>query len=100
MPTVRVVALVMTLITGPALGQTVPANSISPGASPLPQALPRANGFTEVEAKLRFEAKGYSNIRGLHKDTFGIWHANARKDGQSVNVSLDIQGTVGIQARP
>jgi hypothetical protein len=100
MPAVRVVALVMTLIAGPALGQTLPANSFSPDASSLPQALPGAKGFTEVEAKLRFEGKGYSNIQGLHKDTFGIWHANARKDGRSVNVSLDIQGTVGIQAPP
>jgi hypothetical protein len=59
MRTVRVVALVLTLITGPALGQTVPANPSSPDVSSPLRPLPRPNGFTEAEAKLRFEARGY-----------------------------------------
>jgi hypothetical protein len=44
--------------------------------------------------------RGYSNIQRLQKDTFGIWHANAMKDDKSVDVTLDLQGTVGIQAPP
>jgi hypothetical protein len=54
-----------------------------------------ANSLDEDQAKLRIEAKGYSNISGLEKDSHGIWRGNARlKDGRSVDVTLDLEGNI------
>jgi hypothetical protein len=52
--------------------------------------------FTEIEAKALFEARGYSNVDGLHQ-AFGAWHAKATKNGKSLNLGLDAQGRVGIE---
>jgi hypothetical protein len=47
------------------------------------------------QAKLRIEAKGYSNISGLQKDGRGIWRGKATlKDGRSVDVVLDLEGNI------
>ncbi len=56
-----------------------------------------AKDFTELEAKSRFETLGYSDVKELHKDSFGVWHATAIKSGKVLKVSLDLQGNVGIQ---
>ena|SRR5882672_7315413 len=53
-----------------------------------------ANSFTEVQAKSRIEANGYSNVSALKKDEKGIWRGTAMKEGKSVQVSLDLQGKV------
>jgi putative membrane protein len=55
------------------------------------------NSFTEGEAKSRIEKMGFSNVSNLIKDDQGVWRGHARKDGKTVDVSLDYQGNV-IQA--
>jgi hypothetical protein len=49
---------------------------------------------TEGQAKNKIEASGYTNISGLSKDSSGVWHGKAQKDGMPVNISLDTQGNV------
>ncbi|HYM19123.1 MAG TPA: hypothetical protein VEU06_11210 [Micropepsaceae bacterium] len=49
---------------------------------------------TEGQAKNKIEASGYTNITGLSKDSYGVWHGKAQKDGMLVNISLDTQGNV------
>jgi hypothetical protein len=54
-----------------------------------------ANSLDEDQAKLRIEAKGYSNISRLEKDGRGIWRGKASlKDGRSVYVILDLEGNI------
>jgi len=53
-----------------------------------------ANSFTESEAKSRLEARGYSSVSGLKKDTDSIWRGSAMKDGKSLSVALDYQGNI------
>jgi hypothetical protein len=54
-----------------------------------------ANSLDKDQAKLRIEAKGYSDISGLEKDGRGIWRGKGNlKDGRSVNVTLDLEGNI------
>jgi hypothetical protein len=53
-----------------------------------------ANSFTMGEAKSRIEAKGYTKVSHLKKDSKGVWRGKAMKDGSSVDVSLDFEGNV------
>jgi hypothetical protein len=54
-----------------------------------------ADSLDADQAKSRIEAKGYSNISGLQKDSHGIWRGNATlKDGRSVDVTLDLEGNI------
>jgi len=54
-----------------------------------------ANNLDEDQAKLRIEAKGYSNVSGLEKDSRGIWRGKGNlKDGRSVYVTLDLEGNI------
>jgi opacity protein-like surface antigen len=101
MRTILAAAAALALIAGSALGQTTPVkpSSTTPAVSSPnttnPQApVPGANSFTEGQAQSRIEAKGYSNVSGLQKDTNGIWRGKAMKDGKSVNLSLDFQGNI------
>ena len=71
---------VLSLMAGSAFGQT-----------------PQTDGFTEIEAKSLFEAGGFSNVHGLHRSSFGVWHATAAKNGKSLDLSLDVLGHVGIE---
>jgi hypothetical protein len=60
-----------------------------------PQAAPGADSLDEDQAKSRIEAKQYSNVSGLQKDTHGIWRGKATmKDGRSVAVILDLEGNI------
>ena len=56
-----------------------------------------ANSFTEGQAKARIEARGYTNVSELTKDSQGIWRGKASKDGKSFDVSLDYQGNVVVR---
>ena len=59
------------------------------------RALPGAGSLNENQAKLRIEAKGYSDVSGLQKDNHGIWRGKATvKDGRSVVVILDLEGNI------
>jgi hypothetical protein len=95
-------AAAIMLISATAFGQTIPANpsSTTPAVSSPnttnPQApVPGANSFTEGQAKSRIEAKGFSSVSGLQKDSNGVWRGKAMKDGKAFNVSLDFQGNIG-----
>ncbi len=80
----------------PAPAQQGPQNaaikSMHENNSPRPVA--GANSFTEGEAKSHIEARGFTNVRDLRKDTNGIWRGDATRNGASVPVSLDYQGNV------
>jgi hypothetical protein len=75
---------------------TKPSSLTAPLASPPTTTAPQALGhaFTQAQAKSQIEAKGYSSVSGLQKDSKGIWRGNALKDGKPVNVILDPQGSV------
>ena len=47
--------------------------------SPMTTGLPGANSFTENQVRSRLESDCYSNVVGLMKDKYGIWHDKATK---------------------
>jgi hypothetical protein len=54
-----------------------------------------SNTLNEDQARSRIEAKGYSNVSGLQKDSRGIWRSKAiLKDGRPVAVILDLEGNI------
>ena len=55
---------------------------------------PASNSFTEGQAKGHIENAGYTDVTGLQKTADGIWVASAKKNGKSVNVSVDFKGAV------
>jgi Peptidase propeptide and YPEB domain len=58
-------------------------------------ALPSSANLDEAQAKLRIEAKGYSDVSDLEKDSRGIWRGKATmKDGRRVDVTLDLEGNI------
>jgi hypothetical protein len=89
--------IVSLLIASPALAQTTPSSPTDPSAPPLSGSIGPTNGFTEGDVKSRFEARGYSNVHGLHKDTSGIWHGTRTRNGKTFRLNLDVQGNVGIE---
>ena len=56
-----------------------------------------SNSFTVGEARNRLQAKGYTNIADLKKDSNGVWRGQAQKDGNKTSVWLDYRGDVGQQ---
>lgn len=50
--------------------------------------------FTQDQAKALLEAKEYSKVSGLRRDTEGVWHGKAEKDGLLRNVTIDTDGNV------
>jgi hypothetical protein len=59
------------------------------------QALPGAADLDEDQARSQIEAKGYSNISGLQKDSHGIWRGKGTmQDGRPVTVVLDLEGNI------
>ena len=69
----------------------------SSSTKPLSRSISPATAFTEGDAKSRLEARGYSNIHGLHKDAFGIWRGAGTRNGKTFKLSLDVEGNVGIE---
>ncbi len=53
-----------------------------------------ANSFTKGEAQRRIADKGFAQVSDLKLDRQGIWRGTAKKDGHTVNVSMDYQGNV------
>jgi protein CpxP len=53
-----------------------------------------ANSFTEGEAKSRAEARGFSDIKDLKKDSEGIWRGHAMQGGKQVEIAVDYKGNV------
>jgi hypothetical protein len=70
----------------------------APNSPPNPGApVAGANSFTEGQAKSRIEARGFTNVAGLKKDSDGVWRGTATQGGKSVKVSVDFQGNVVSQ---
>ena len=60
-----------------------------------------ASRLNEAQARSRIQAKGYSNVSGLHRDRHGVWRGDATlKDGRPVEVTLDLQGNVYSKLAP
>jgi len=60
-----------------------------------------ASRLNEAQAQSRIEARGYSNVSGLHKDRHGVWRGDATlKDGRRVEVTLDLQGNIYSKVAP
>lgn len=53
-----------------------------------------ANSFTEDQARSRIEAKGFSKVSGLAKDSSGVWRGTGMMSGAPHDVVLDYQGNV------
>lgn len=85
------------LVASAAVAQTTPLSPTDPSARSLSRSISPATAFTEGDAKSRFEARGYSNIHGLHKDAFGIWRGAGTRNGKAFKLSLDVEGNVGIE---
>jgi hypothetical protein len=70
----------------------------TPNSPPNPGApVAGANSFTEGQAKSRIEARGFTNVAGLKKDSDGVWRGTATQGAKSVKVSVDFQGNVVSQ---
>lgn len=54
-----------------------------------------ANSFTMDQARGRLEAKGFTNVTALEKDSDGIWRGQADRNGTSTAVWVDYKGNVG-----
>ena len=57
-------------------------------------AAPGDNSFTEDQARGHLENGGYTSVSALSQDAEGKWTGTATKDGQTVRVSVDYQGTI------
>jgi hypothetical protein len=96
-----VAAIALVFAASGALAQNPPANdgpnnkAINSKSEDNPGApVAGANSFTEGQAQSRIEAKGYTNVGSLKKDTKGVWRGTAMRDGKSVDVSLDFEGNI------
>jgi hypothetical protein len=93
-------SLVAGLATGPSFAQYGAKAPEAPPATESKPATPPASttqtgaAMTEMHAKARIEAHGFTNVSQLEKDAKGVWNATAMKDGKSVHLSLDTQGRV------
>ena len=74
-------------------------STISPTPAPNAPAdanapLPRANSFTEGQAKSRLEANGYTNVGEFKQDDNGVWKGTSSHSGAHVSVSVDYRGNI------
>jgi hypothetical protein len=70
-------------------------SALEPSEFPNREGLPGGESLDETQARLRIEAKGYSNVSGLQKDNHGIWRGRAiMKDSTPVTVILDLEGNI------
>src|SRR6266404_2319129 len=64
-------------------------------AAPDPGApLKGTNSFTEVQAKDRVVAAGYTDVTALTMDEAGIWRGNAKRGDQTLKIAVDYKGNV------
>lgn len=69
---------------------TTPANATTPAHG--------ANSFTRGEVRRRLEARGFTQVSGLKKDTNGVWRGQATHEGAATPVWLDYKGNAGAGA--
>ena len=72
----------------------VAADRMDPSAATAAAQTAGANSFTSDQAKDRLEAAGYSEIGSLTQNTEGLWVGPAKKDGKSVEASVDYKGVI------
>ena len=84
--------------TGPAAAAGDRNQAVTTTNANAPQPAKGANSFTDGEARRRVESNGYTEVTGLQKDSDGVWHGAAKKDGNSVKVWLDYKGNVGTSS--
>ena len=94
-------SVALSLIGSAAFAQNLPAQSgpQNPAIKPVTQnnsasPVAGANSFTNGEATKQIEAKGYTHVTNLKKDSSGVWRGMAMKNGHSAPISVDYQGNV------
>jgi protein CpxP len=65
--------------------------------NPGPTAVPAQAAITEEQARGRLERDGYREVSLLSKAEDGSWRGSARRNGASVNVSVDRDGNVSTR---
>jgi hypothetical protein len=75
---------------------TTPNSPTSPAPSVPAANVPQGavHALTADQARSQIEAEGYSRVTGLQKNDKGIWRGKAIKDGSTVSVTLDTNGTI------
>ncbi len=58
---------------------------------------PASNSFTEDQARGHIEKAGYTEVTGLTKTPEGLWAGKARKDGRTMDVTVDFKGAVSAK---
>jgi predicted aspartyl protease len=100
MRSVILIAAIASLTAGTAFAQYDTKQQASPPADKAQAATPAAGAattaMTEVQAKARIEAQGFTNVSELKKDAQGMWNAKAMKDGKAVQISLDTGGKIAV----
>lgn len=90
-------SLALAQTSGGAAGGSAGGASSTTGTASKDQDTPPlkgANSFTEGEAKSRAEARGFSDIKELKKDSDGIWRGQATQAGKQVQIAIDYKGNV------
>lgn len=78
-----------------------PCSKTTTPASTVPQSQPAARpsplqirAITIDQARAAIEAAGYSKVEQLRKDAEGAWQGNAEMEGNSVSITLHIDGSI------
>lgn len=81
------VALCLTTALGTVLSAAVPAQAACTDGE-------KIDGSTAGQARKKFEAAGYRQVKELHKGCDNYWHTVAVKDGKPVRAVLSPQGEI------
>ena len=74
---------------------SMPGGTSNPNTG-LPKTSPNASA-AEAAAKAQLEARGYTGVKSLTRDTAGNWAAKAMRDNVEVAVILEPSGTIREQ---
>ena len=105
MRSVILIAAIASVTAGAAFAQYDARQPASPPAAQTQPATPPAGAptnpntgaaMTEMQAKSKIEAQGFTNVSELKKDPQGVWNAKAMKDGKFVQLSLDTRGQIAV----
>lgn len=80
-----------TAVAVPALAQDA---TVSPQPANNCASTDKIDGSTAAQAQQKLEAAGYTDITGLNKGCDNVWHAQARANGNPVNVMVAPDGSV------
>ncbi len=56
-----------------------------------------SNSFTEDQARGHIGKAGYGEVTGLTKTSDGMWTGKAKKNGKTMDVSVDFKGAVSAK---